>query len=448
MFHPMICKASCILVLFRMGNCAAAKNLLLGVLILAIGCDEASTKNSLPMMEQIFGRKEPEPIAVGVLFSQTGEMSISEMQLKHAVLQAIDEINADGGILGRRVVPLIRDGRSRSDIVAKRARELVDLNVPVIFGGWRSIDRKAMLPIVETSQTLLFYPLQYEGNESSRSVFYGGMTPNQQILPALDWFMSPEGGSRKRVFLIGSDYVFPRTANYIVQRYLAGKDMQVVGEAYVSLDHENFDQEFEAIQAARPDLILSTINGDSNIPFFRLFQNLGLHPDTMPIFATSLGESGLQSMPALDTAGHYAAWTFFQSLPQERARTFVRRFHDEYGADRAVHDPMESAYTQVHLWRNAVEKSRSLEADDIRKVLENAIEYEGPGGLVRIDPRNHHVYKRLRIGRINANQQFDIVHESPDWIRPEPYPGFAFPGWDCDWTQGGMRKGPAVRIEK
>ena len=429
--------------LWRLIGCC----LLLAIVMVATGCGETSQKSSQQLFEQLIGKKPPDPIPVGILFSQTGSMSISETQLKHVVVQAIDEINAAGGVLGRKLVPVIEDGRTREDIFAKRARELVEEHkVPVIFGGWRSVDLKAMIPYVEQADALLFYPLQYEGNESSRNVFYGGMTPNQQILPALDWFMSSEGGNRSRVYLIGSDYIFPRTVSYIVRKYLEGKGMQVVGESYVPFDHEDFTTHYQAILDSKADLILSTINGQSNIAFFREYVLQGLAPQATPIFATSIGEAGLRSIPATFTAGHYAAWSFFQSLKSQPAIDFVTRFQDEYGADRSVHDPMESAYTQVYLWREAVEKAGSLSAADVRGVLEINISFEGPGGLVKIDPKNHHTFKRLRIGRILPSQQFEIVYESPEQLQSEPYPAFAFPGWSCDWTAGGLQSGPPVEL--
>lgn len=412
------------------------------------GCEKLPKDSQDGLVEQLLGKSKPEPIRVGVLFSQTGSMAISETQLKHVVLQAIEEINASGGVLGRPLEPVIQDGRTREDIFAKRAQELVvESKVPVIFGGWRSVDRKAVIPIVENSDTLLFYPLQYEGNESSRYVFYGGMTPNQQILPSLEWFMSPEGGSRRRVYLIGTDYVFPRTANFIVRKFLEDKSMQVVGESYVPFDHNDFTETYKAIRESNADLILSTINGSSNIAFFRQFAQQGFDTQASPILASSIGEAGLRSIPAADTTGHYACWSFFQSLNTDRARSFVQRFQKEYGSDRPIHDPMESAYVQVYLWREAVERAGSLSPKDVTKVLETNIEFEGPGGLVKIDPRNHHTYKRVRIGRIRPDQQFDVVYESPDLIRPEPYPSFAFPGWNCDWTHGGLQRGPAVKLE-
>jgi urea transport system substrate-binding protein len=435
--HPL---PACIRLWRLLGCC-----LLSAMAIIALGCGESSQQSSQKLIDQLIGEKPPEPIPVGVLFSQTGSMSISETQLKHVVIQAIEEINADGGVLGRKLVPVIEDGRTREDIFAKRAKELAEEHkVPVIFGGWRSVDRTAMIAPVEKADVLLFYPLQYEGNESSRSVFYGGLTPNQQILPALDWFMSSAGGNRSRVYLIGSDYVFPRTANYIVRKYLEGKGMQVVGESYVPFDHRDFTTHYKAIVESKADLILSTLNGQSNIAFFREYALQGLDPQATPIFATSLGEAGLRSIPATFTTGHYAAWSFFQSLDSQPAREFVSRFQAEYGADRPVHDPMESAYTQVYLWREAVEKAGSFSAAEVRRVLEKEISFEGPGGPVKIDPKNHHTYKRLRIGQILPNQQFEILYESPEQIQAEPYPAFAFPGWNCDWTAGGLQSGPPV----
>jgi urea ABC transporter urea binding protein len=428
-------------------RCALAVWLVCGAgLMLLVGCRDQSPTSYQEVMDQLLGTPPPPPIPVGILFSQTGTMAISETQLRHAAIQAIDEINAQGGVLGRSLIPVIRDGRSREDIFTKRAEELVATQVPVIFGGWRSVDRKAMIPVVEKANVLLFYPLQYEGNEVSRNVFYGGLTPNQQILPALEWMMSDDGGSRKRVFLVGSDYVFPRTVNYIVRKFLEDRSMEVVGESYFPFDHSDFTGTMAAIRDAEADLILSTINGESNLAFFRQFTESGLKPEVVPILATSIGEAGLRSIPARHSQGHYAAWTFFQSLKTEPARTFVEAFQQEYGSDRPVHDPMEAVYTQVYLWREAVERAGSLNPDAIRKVLEENIEFEGPGGWVRIDPRNHHTYKRLRLGRILADQQFEIVYESPKWIRPEPYPSFAFPGWACDWTKDGLQQGPVVDL--
>jgi urea transport system substrate-binding protein len=406
-----------------------------------VGCDLPDEAR-----EAIVGKANVEPIRVGILVSQTGTMAISETPIRHTLGLAIEEINASGGLLGRPLQAIVSDGRSRSDLFVKRTQELLDQDVEVIFGGWRSVDRKAILPVIEQAQSLLFYPLQYEGNECSRSVFYTGMTPNQQILPALDWFMSDAGGAKRRVFLVGSDYVFPRTANYVVRKYLEKQSMEVVGEVYVPFGHREFDEALTAIQEAQADLVLNTLNGDSNVSFYSQFHQRGITSNQTPILATSIGESELRSLPAESTRGHFAAWSFFQSLKTSKSLAFVENFQKEFGTDRVVNDPMEAAYVAIHLWKRAVEAAGSTDPEAIRKTLEKGISFEGPGGEVRIDPRNHHLYKTFRLGRIRDDQQFDIVYESPEPIRPEPYPAFAFPDWSCDWTREGHLKGRPVLI--
>lgn len=407
------------------------------------GCDTENPE-SLAWLQP---NPKPDPIRVGILHSQTGTMAIAETSLRHAEIMAIEEINAQGGVLGRPLLPVVRDGRSRSDIFKKRARDLIqDESVAVVFGCWTSADRKAVLPLFERENQLLFYPLQYEGNESSRNIFYSGSTPNQQILPALDWFASESGGSKKRVFLIGSDYVFPRTANYIVRKYLDNKALAVVGEHYIPMASRDLEQSIQAILKAEPDLILSTINGESNIAFYNALLQAGIDSAKLPVVATSIGEYELRLLTPEAVAGHFSAWSYFQSIDSGANRRFVENFQEEYGEDRPIDDPMEAAYTQVHLWKIAVEKAGTTDPDAIRKVLESDIEFDAPGGRVRVDARNHHLFKRFRLGKIQSDRQFAIVYESPETIAPEPYPAFAFPDWDCDWTKSGLRKGPPVPI--
>jgi urea transport system substrate-binding protein len=423
---------------------SAIRFTLLFALANVIGCDRVSPE----LKSQLLGVKEIQPIRVGILHSQTGTMAFSETPLRHAEILAIEEINANGGVLGRPLEAVVKDGRSRSDLFVNRAKDLLDADVDVIFGCWRSSDRKAVLPILENADGLLFYPLQYEGNECSRNVFYSGQTPNQQILPALDWFMSDAGGRRGRVFIIGSDYVFSRTVSYIVKKYLESKPMQIVGEVYVPFGHSEFDSVLADIRKAEPDLILNMLNGDSNIPFYTIYSGQGIAPEKTPILATSISEAELRSIPPKATVGHYAAWSYFQSLDTEASKRFQKSFAKEFGEDRVVNDPMEAAYTQVYLWKKAVELAGTTDSEAIRKVLEKGIEFDAPSGRVRIDSRNHHLYKKFRLGKIRNDQQFDIVFESPEWIRPEPFPAFAFPDWNCDWTKGGLRRGKPVPIDK
>jgi len=406
-------------------------------------------------------RKVPQKIKLGILHSQTGTMGMSEMSLRHAEILAIEEINASGEFPDVEFEAVVKDGRSRQDIFRRRTRDLIDReNVDVIFGCWTSSDRKAVIDEIEnptsiyvlgrnatSKQPLLFYPLQYEGVESHRNVFYFGSTPNQQILPAIDYFLDEQGGSKNRIYLLGSDYLYPRTANYIVKKYLRLKGLEVVGEAYVPLGHRDFTAALDAIRTAEPDLILNTINGDSNIHFFNAFNSRFPDPNTLPILSTSVGEDELRRLPAEAVRGHYAAWSYFQSTDTPANRQFVSKVKKSFGYDRVTDDPMEAAYLQVHLWKEAYRRAKSSEPDKIRAELEKGIEFDAPGGKVKVDPKTHHLYKRFRLGKIRSDRQFDLVYESKDWIAPDPFPSFAFPGWSCDWTRGGLQKGPPPAID-
>ncbi len=390
-----------------------------------------------------------DPIVVGLLHSQTGTLAISETSLRDAELFAIEEINASGGLLGRQLEAQSPDPRSRPlDLFPKRARELCDRGgAAVIFGCWTSSSRKAVIPVLEEFDRLLFYPVQYEGNEASRNVVYGGSLPNQQILPAIDWLLSPAGGRRQRLFLLGSDYVFPRTANLIAKRYLASHGLEPAGAAYVPLGHRQFTGAVEMIQAAKADAVLSTVNGDSNIAFFAALADAGVTPDAVPIVSTSIGEDELRNLPPAHVQGQFAAWSYFQSLASAANRSWVSRFRHEFGYDRVTSDPMEAAYGLVHLWKQAVERAGSLDTTAVREALQDGLAFAGPGGEARIDPATQHAFKRFRLGRIRSDRQFDIVHESAEPLPPEPYPQVAFPGWHCDWTADGLTRGPEVVID-
>jgi urea transport system substrate-binding protein len=393
-------------------------------------------------------RRKETPIKVGLLHSQTGKMSISESSLCDTELMAIEEINAQGGVLGRPIEAIVEDGRSRfTDVFPRKARKLlVDDKVAAVFGCWTSASRKAVLPVFEEHNGLLFYPVQYEGNEASRNVIYTGAAPNQQILPAIDWLLSTDGGSRKRFYLIGSDYIFPRTASFILRKYLESKSVDIVREKYTPFGHEQYEEIVRDIRDSKSDVVFSTINGDSNIGFYRELAAQGVTADKVPVVATSVGEDELRYLLPEWVTGHLAAWNYFQSVDSPINKEFVRRFKAEHGWDRVTDDPMEAAYFQVYLWKLAVEKAGDFDVDGVRDVLGSDIEFDAPEGKVKIDPKTHHTYKRFRLGRVRDDRQFDIVFESPDWIAPNPYPGEAFPGWSCDWTKGGVTRGVEVKI--
>lgn len=414
----------------------------------AIGLAAAAPLAPFLMSGCSTGTPEQESVKVGILHSLTGTMAISEISLADMEIMAIEEINAAGGVLGRKIEPVIEDARSRAgDIFPRMAAKLLQEDqVAAVFGCWTSASRKAVLPVFEEHNGMLFYPLQYEGNECSRNIIYTGLAPNQQILPAIDWLISSHGGGRRRFFLLGSDYVYPRTANYIVKQYAEAAGAEILGELYTAFGERDYVGVVDEIVAANPDVIFSTLNGDTNVHFYRELAARGITPQQMPVFATSVGEDELRGLLPADVEGHLAGWSYFQSVDTPANRSFVERFQAEHGEDRVVSDPMEAAYSQVYLWKLAVEKAGSFEVDRVLEAFSSGIEFDAPGGKIMVDPRTRHTYKPFLIGRIRKDRQFDIVYETPEWIKPEPYPSLAFPGWQCDWTTGGVTPGQEVRI--
>jgi len=386
-------------------------------------------------------------VPVGLLHSQTGTMAISATGLRDIQIHALETINAGGGILGRTVDFLAPDPRSRTDLFPVRARRLLEQGAVAVFGCWTSASRKAVLPVFEEFRRLLFYAVQYEGNESDQHVVYGGSVPNQQILPLLDWLTGPEGGARRRLFLLGSDYVYPRTVNYIVRRQLASKGLEPVGEAYVPLGERDFTAAVTAIRDCRADCVLSTVNGDSNLGLFAALAAAGIDPASVPVVSTSVGEDELRSLPAAQVAGHLAAAGYFQSIATPANRNWLAGFRTEFGHDRVAGDAMEAGWCLVHLWKAAVEKAGSFDTTAVRQAFRDGLAFAGPGGPVRLDPRTQHCSRGFRIGRIRRDGQFDIVHAAPAPIDPDPYPQVAFPGWSCDWTRGGVTRGEEVKID-
>ena len=386
-------------------------------------------------------------VPLGLLHSQTGPLAISATSLRDIQLFACEEINAAGGVLGRRLDVKAPDPKSRVDLFERRARSLLDAGCVAVFGCWTSSSRKAVLPLFEERDKLLFYAVQYEGNESSRNVVYGGMVPNQQILPAIDWLLGPDGGDRKKIYLLGSDYVYPRTANYVTRKYLETKSLKPVGEAYYPLGHSDFTGEVKRIMASGADCILNTINGDSNIGFFAALAAAKVDPAKLPVISTSIAEDELRSLLPEQVKGHYATSCYFQSLPTTANRRWIADFRHEFGFDRVTGDPLEPGYCLVQLWKKAVEKAGSFETAAVRQACADGLEFAGPGGPIRLDPKTQHCTRFFRLGRIRGDRQFDIVAESPTPIDPEPYPPFAFPGWKCDWTKGGLERGPEVKID-
>ncbi len=370
----------------------------------------------------LYSKKENETngsIKVGILHSLTGTMAISEKAVVDATMFAIDQINEAGGVLGRQIEPVLVDGCSDWPTFAREAENLItNEKVVVVFGCWTSASRKTVKPIFEKHDHLLFYPLQYEGLEKSPNIVYTGAAPNQQITPAVKWCSENLG---KKFFLVGSDYVFPRTANAIIQDYATALGAEVVGEEYLLLGSSDVEDIIRKIQAAKPDVILNTINGDSNIRFFEELKRVGITSAKIPVMSFSIGENELQSLGVENMVGNYACWNYFQSVDSDINRQFVRGIKKKYGNKRLVSDPVEAAFISVNLWSQAAAEAGSGKPSDVRRVLGNQ-SFEAPEGIVYIDSASQHIWKTIRIGKISANSQFDIVWDSGKPVQPMPFP--------------------------
>lgn len=366
------------------------------------------------------GCRDPAPIRVGVLHSLSGTMAISERAVVESTQMRIDEINAAGGLLGgRRVEAVVADGRSDPAVFASEARRLVQQErVCVLFGCWTSSSRRTVRPVLEELGHLLVYPVQYEGLEDSRHIVYTGASPNQQIIPAVKWGMDHIG---RRFYLVGSDYVFPRAANAIIRDQVTALQGSIVGEDYLILGSTAVSDVVARIARTKPDMVLNTLNGETNVAFFRALREAGFTADDMPVVSFSVGENELQSMPVGDVAGHYAAWNYFQSVSSEKNRNFVARFKRRYGSERVTSDPMEAAYVGVSLWAQAVAETGTEEVLAVRDAMKRQ-SMNAPEGVVSIDPDNGHTWKVVRIGRIREDGLFDVVWSSNTPIRPMPFP--------------------------
>ncbi len=356
-------------------------------------------------------------LTVGVVHSLSGTMAYSESPVVDATLLAIDEINSRGGLLGRRVEAIVVDGKSDCATFARSAEWLLaEKKVCTIFGCWMSAHRKRVLPLVEKYDNVLIYPVQYEGMETSPNIFYTGAAPNQQIIPAIQWtfgFLNC-----KRLFLVGSDYIFPRVANEIVRDQTNRLGGTIAGESYIPSGTFEVRNLVETIAAAKPDLIVNTINGDSNIAFFRALRAAGITPDRIPTLSFSIGENELRN---LDITGNYAAWNYFQSIERSENSRFVEAFRSQYGPQRVTSDPMEAAYLGVHLWAQAVVEAGSADIPQIREALRHQ-SFNAPEGPVHFDSVNQHTWKTIRVGKVLDDGQFEVIYSSERPIRPEPFP--------------------------
>ncbi len=367
-------------------------------------------------------------VKVGVLQSLSGTMAISEVPLEDAELLAIAQINAGGGLLGKQIVPVEEDGASDPSTFAQKATKLIEEDkVVTVFGGWTSSSRKAMLPVFERLHNLLWYPVQFEGNECSPNIMYSGAQPNQQALPALTW---AEEKGYKSYFLLGSDYVYPRTANLILKKHIAHDGMTLSGEQYVPLGGTDFSSIIAQIQQTKPDIIINTLNGDSNVSFFKQMAAAGLTPDKLPVMSFSIAEPEAKAMGPSLLAGSYTSWNYFQSLPGAANASFVDAYKAKYGADAVVDDPMVHGYVDVYEWAAAVKKANSFDPKAVRNAAVALGFEDSPLGSVKF-AANQSMVQTGYIGELQPDGQFKVIWQSPGAIQPEPYDPLTFPGKSC-----------------
>jgi urea transport system substrate-binding protein len=395
------------------------------------------------------------PIKVGVLHSLSGTMAISETSLKDVALMTFDEINANGGILGRKIQPVVVDPASNWPLFAEKARELIQKDkVAVVFGCWTSVSRKSVLPVFEELNGLLFYPVQYEGEESSYNVFYTGAAPNQQAIPAVEYLMSEQGGGAKRFVLLGTDYVYPRTTNKILNYFLKSKGVAEadIMETYTPFGHSDYQTivaDIKKFAVGKRTAVISTINGDSNVPFYKELANQGLKAEDIPVIAFSVGEEELRGIDTKPLVGHLAAWNYFMSIDTPENKEFIKKWQAYVkknnlpgGDKRVTNDPMEATYIGIKMWAQAVDQAGTTDVDAVRQAI-GYQKVKAPSGFeIQMDAPNHHLHKPVFIGEVREDGQFDIVWKTDGPIRAQAWSPFIpdsakkVANWTYPWVCG------------
>jgi urea transport system substrate-binding protein len=377
-------------------------------------------------------------IKVGILHSLSGTMAISETALKETALMTIEEINKNGGVLGKKLEPVVVDPASNWPLFAEKARQLLAKDkVAVVFGCWTSVSRKSVLPVFKELNGLLFYPVQYEGEELERNVFYTGAAPNQQAIPAVEYLMSKDGGEAKRFVLLGTDYVYPRTTNKILRAFLKSKGVAEadIMEEYTPFGHSDYQTIIAKIKKfaaeGKKTAVVSTINGDSNVPFYKELGNAGLKATDVPVVAFSVGEEELRGVDTKPLVGHLAAWNYFMSLKNPQNEKFVKMYKDWAKRQKlpnagtvVTNDPMEATYVGIHMWKQAVEKAKSTDVDKVIPAVAGQSFAAPSGYTLKMDETNHHLWKPVFIGEIKADGQFNVVWKTPGPVRAQPWSPF------------------------
>jgi len=388
-------------------------------------------------------------IKVGVLHSLSGTMAISETSLKDVALMAIEEINAKGGLLGKKLEPVVVDPASDWPLFAEKARELIQKHkVAVTFGCWTSVSRKSVLPVFEELNGLLFYPVQYEGEESSYNVFYTGAAPNQQAIPAVEYLMSEDGGGAKRWVLLGTDYVYPRTTNKILNYFLKSKGVakKDIMETYTPFGHSDYQTivaDIKKFAAGKPTAVVSTME----------LGNQGLKAEDIPVVAFSVGEEELRGIDTKPLVGHLAAWNYFMSVKTPENKAFIKKWNAYVkkhklpgGSKRVTNDPMEATYIGIKMWAQAVEQAGTIDIDAVRQAIGGQTVQSPSGFEITMDAKNHHLHKPVVIGEIQADGQFEVVWKTDGPIRAQAWSPFIpesakkVADWTYPWVCGNCTK--------
>ena len=376
-------------------------------------------------------------VKVGVLHSLSGTMAISETVLKDVAMMAFDEINAAGGVMGYKIEAVVVDPASNWPLFAEKARQLISQDkVAAVFGCWTSVSRKSVLPVFEELNGLLYYPVQYEGEELSKNVFYTGAAPNQQAIPAVEYLMSKDGGGARRFVLLGTDYVYPRTTNKILRAFLKSKGVREadIDEKYTPFGHADYQTivaDIKKFSSGGRTAVISTINGDSNVPFYKELGNQGLKATDVPVVAFSVGEEELRGVDTRPLVGHLAAWNYFMSLKNPENDAFRKKWaayakaKNLPGADKPLtNDPMEATYIGIHMWKQAVEKAKSFDTDKVVAAM-GGQSFKAPSGYaIKMDEKNHHLWKPVMIGEVKSDGQFNVVWRTKGPIKAQPWSPF------------------------
>lgn len=380
-------------------------------------------------------------IKVGVLHSLSGTMAISETTLKDTMLMLIEEQNKKGGVLGKKLEPVVVDPASNWPLFAEKARELIQKDkVAAIFGCWTSVSRKSVLPVVEELNSILFYPVQYEGEESSKNVFYTGAAPNQQAIPAVDYLMA---NGVKRWALLGTDYVYPRTTNKILEAYLKAKGVPAsdIMVNYTPFGHADWQSIVSDVKkfgsAGKKTAVVSTINGDANVPFYKELGNQGVSAKDIPVVAFSVGEEELSGIDTKPLVGHLAAWNYFQSVESDENSDFIEQWHKFTGKEtRTTNDPMEATYIGFNMWLKAVEKAGTTDPEQVQEALIGVTVPNLTGGYAAMMP-NHHITKPVLIGEIQDDGQFEVVSETKGTVAGDEWSDYLPGSKDliADWRK-------------